>query len=97
VYHPDEVLISPVNSQQTVVQATDVGSGSVQVNVQEGQALLRSTQSPKGIVANQGQSYIFNGEGAINQGRETRPYSPPAPYTSPSPSPAPYTSPSPIP
>lgn len=89
VYHPDEVLISPVTSQQTVVQATDVGNGSVQVNVQEGQALMRSTQSPKGIVASQGQSYIFNGEGVINQGQVTRPYSPPNQYPDPAPSPSP--------
>jgi len=73
IYHPDEVLISPVTSQQTVVQVADVGNGNVEVNVQEGQALLRSTQSPEGIEASQGQTYILTGDGVIN------PAAPPTP------------------
>lgn len=88
VYHPDEVVISPTQNQQTVVQATDVGNGIVQVDVQEGQALIRSTQSPTGMVANQGESYLFNGEGAIRQGQGRRqPTYTPTPYPSPSPTP----------
>lgn len=82
IYHPDEVLISPVTSQQTVVQVADVGNGNVEVNVQEGQALLRSTQSPEGIEASQGQTYILTGDGVINP---APPPTPVPPYRRPEP------------
>jgi hypothetical protein len=73
VYHPEDIVISPVTSEQTVVEAVDNGNGTVIVTIQEGQALLRSTQSPTGFVANPGETYVFNGEGAINnQGRIRR-------------------------
>jgi hypothetical protein len=65
VYSPGEVIISPTTSQQTVVNAIDVGNGGVQVDVKEGQVLLRSTESSEGIKADKGASYRFNGEGLI--------------------------------
>jgi hypothetical protein len=82
VYHPDDVVISPVTSEQTVVEAVDNGNGTVIVTVQEGKALLRSTQSPEGTVANPGETYVFNGEGSISQGSRDRE---PIPAVSPSP------------
>jgi len=85
VYHPDEIIISPVNSQQAVVQVKDVENGRVQVDVREGQALLRSTQSPTGIVANQGESYFFDEEGAINKGTTPTPSPTPTPSLYPAP------------
>lgn len=69
IYHPDEIIISPVDSQKTIVQSTDVGKGRVQVKVLAGQAWLRSTNKPEGIKANQGDIYTFNGQGVISKDR----------------------------
>jgi hypothetical protein len=81
VYYPDEVIISPVDSRETIVQTADIGSSKVQVYVQKGEARLRSTQQPNGIIASENQTYIFNGtDGSSsiirdenNSGSEPRP------------------------
>ena len=69
VYHPDEILISPVNTQQTRVVTTGLESGLIQVDVTEGQVKLRSTKETEGITASQGTTYLFTSEGSISQGR----------------------------
>jgi hypothetical protein len=97
VYHPDEILISPVGSQETSVVTTGLESGRIEVDVIKGEVKLRSVDNPEGIVASQGDIYVFDGEGSI-KGRGS--YEPsPSPETSPSPtyepSPSPETSPSP--
>lgn len=83
VYHPDEILISPVGSQETSVVTTGLESGHIGVNVIKGEVKLRSVENPEGIVASQGNNYVFNGEGSITSsqeiyepspGTETNPY-----------------------
>lgn len=69
VYHPDEILISPVNTQQTRVVTTGLESGIIQVDITEGQVKLRSTKETEGITASQGTTYLFTSEGSISQGR----------------------------
>jgi hypothetical protein len=79
VYSPDEVLISPVNNQQTIVQTTGLEGNKIRVDVKEGQARLRSssTKLSDGVIANQGDIYIFNGENGegsiyLDRGRDNR-------------------------
>lgn len=69
VYHPDEILISPVNTQQTRVVTTSLESGIIRVDVTEGQVKLRSIKETEGITASQGTTYLFTSEGSISQGR----------------------------
>jgi hypothetical protein len=97
VYSPDEVLISPDNNQQTIVQTTGLEGNKIRVDVKEGEVRLRSssTKDPYGVIAKQGDSYIFNrenGEGSIDpdKGGNTPPdsgssTSPPSDPNSPSP------------
>jgi hypothetical protein len=92
VYHPDEIIISPVDNQKTVVESSDVEKGRVQVRVLAGQAMLRSTNQPEGKTANQGDTYTFNGQGEISPSRTRRSQIPsPTPSTSSTPSPTPST------
>jgi hypothetical protein len=63
VYHPDEILISPIDTQQTSVVTTGLESGNIRVDVTRGQVKLRSVQEAEGILAKQGDSYVFNGNG----------------------------------
>jgi hypothetical protein len=90
VYYPDEILISPIDSQKTTVETTGLENG-IAVEVLEGQAQLRSSDLPEGIIANSGNSYIFNGNGYVyptsgrNQTKVGSPTQQPYPSQSPTP------------
>jgi hypothetical protein len=64
VYYPDEILVSPVDNQNTTIETTGLENG-ISVEVLEGQAQLRSRDLPEGIIANSGNTYIFNGNGNV--------------------------------
>lgn len=85
VYHPDEIIISPVDSQKTIVQSTDIGGGRVQVKVIDGQVWLRSTNQPEGVKANKGDIYTFDGKGVISKDRRSPTPKPPSPFSVPFP------------
>lgn len=74
VYQPDEILISPVGTQETSVLTTGLESGQIQIDVIKGQVKLRSIQKPEGTIARQGDSYIFQAQGAIlaNEGGQAQ-------------------------
>lgn len=77
VYAPDDILISPVSTEETTVQTTGLVSDQIQVEVIKGRVKLRSTEEPEGIIANPGDSYTFNGEGSISQEPVSQPTQPP--------------------
>lgn len=69
VYSPKEILASPIGNQETIIDANWSENGKIEVQVLKGQVKLRSTDNPQGIVANQGNQYVFNLRGSISVSR----------------------------